>query len=131
MAEENGAFDNTIEKLGKATKKPSQPKATMALAVQIVDKTGKPVEDGGSGDGEGLSAAETAAAEEEDKKSREKQSGFLGKIAGGVTGMFGKMLEKPLMSGFQCLSTGLKSNPHGKPPPLKQRKTFGTHRLVY
>ena len=41
----SASFGKIVDQLGQATKKPAQTKAPVVLAVQIIDKTGKVVED--------------------------------------------------------------------------------------
>ena len=83
MAEEKG-FSAVVESLSTVTKKASAGKAKEVLAVQIVDKKGKPVEaEGGAG----------GAEKERDKLGREeKQLTLLERIANSITGK-GKIEE--------------------------------------
>ena len=80
MAEEKG-FSAVVESLSAVTKKPSKGKAKEVLAVQIVDKKGKPVEaEGGAG------GAEKARKKLDRDK---KQISLLEAIAAGIGGRKG------------------------------------------
>ena len=59
-------FDEVLKKLEKATKRPSAPKATAAIAVQIVDDVGEPIEMGADPN------SPTGAKATEEKREAEK-----------------------------------------------------------
>jgi hypothetical protein len=72
-------FQDVIEELGDAIKKPQTSKTEAVLAVQIVDKRGKIIDDlGGATDGKGAASAESRREKE---KRENKDSKNLKKIA--------------------------------------------------
>ena len=75
----SASFGKIVDQLGQATKKPAQTKAPVVLAVQIIDKTGKVVEDD-----KGAAAAEQAR---EEKATQKKQTTLMEQMADGIKDM--------------------------------------------
>ena len=74
----SASFGKIVNQLGQATKKPAQTKAPVVLAVQIVDKTGKVVED--------KKGAAVAEAQREEEKREKKKLTLLERIADSLGG---------------------------------------------
>ena len=79
------AFGKVVAQLGKATKKPAQTKAQVVLAVQVVDKSGKVIEDD-----KGAAAAETRR---EEKATQKKQTTLFEQMADGIKDMHQAFLD--------------------------------------